>query len=201
MESCNSTEAASLGVLGAVVLAVYFKSFTFWCNEKCFIKYYKTSIMISFIIVGAWILSKVVGFLGIARAINWIYRNIRLKSYDANFNFGNNVYFFRMILDGISIVIMTLPIVLPIILMAGFDPLWFGIFLVFMVELSQITPTCRLLIVCNTKYKWRKKIEYILKATLPFFFINDCGCCFLITFSRNRTILTKIYDCKIILDF
>ena len=75
-----------------------------------------------------------------------------------------------MILDGISIVVMTLPIVLPIIVMAGFDPLWFGIFLVFMVELSQITPPVGFSLFVIQSISG-EKIEYILKATLPFFLL------------------------------
>ena len=75
-----------------------------------------------------------------------------------------------MILDGISIVVMTLPIVLPIIVLAGFDPLWFGIFLVFMVELSQITPPVGFSLFVIQSISG-EKIEYILKATLPFFLL------------------------------
>jgi TRAP-type C4-dicarboxylate transport system permease large subunit len=45
-----------------------------------------------------------------------------------------------LFLDGISITVMSLPITLPIVVLAGFDPLWFGVFLVIMVELGQITP-------------------------------------------------------------
>ena len=75
-----------------------------------------------------------------------------------------------MILDGISIVVMTLPIVLPVIIHAGFDPLWFGIFLVLMVELSQITPPVgfSLFVIQDIS---GEKIDYILKATFPFFVI------------------------------
>jgi len=75
-----------------------------------------------------------------------------------------------MILDGISIVVMTLPIVLPIVTAAGFDPLWFGIFLVFMVELSQITPPVGFSLFVIQSIS-NKNIDYILKATFPFFLI------------------------------
>jgi TRAP-type C4-dicarboxylate transport system permease large subunit len=75
-----------------------------------------------------------------------------------------------MILDGISIVVMTLPIVLPIIVAAGFDPLWFGIFLVFMVELSQITPPVGFSLFVIQSISG-EDISYILKATFPFFVI------------------------------
>jgi TRAP-type C4-dicarboxylate transport system permease large subunit len=75
-----------------------------------------------------------------------------------------------MILDGISIVVMTLPIVLPIITQAGFEPLWFGIFLVFMVELSQVTPPVGFSLFVIQSIS-NEKIEYIVKATFPFFLI------------------------------
>ncbi|RMF47035.1 MAG: TRAP transporter large permease subunit, partial [Deltaproteobacteria bacterium] len=75
-----------------------------------------------------------------------------------------------MILDGISIVVMTLPIVLPVVTQAGFSPLWFGIFLVIMVELSQITPPVgfSLFVIQGIS---GEPISLILRATLPFFLI------------------------------
>jgi len=78
--------------------------------------------------------------------------------------------FLGMILDGISIVVMTLPIVLPIVVAAGFHPLWFGIFLVFMVELSQITPPVGFSIFVIEGISG-EKVGDILKATFPFFVI------------------------------
>ena len=164
------TEAASLGVLGAVVLAVYFKSFTFDVMKNALLNTIKTSIMISFIIVGAGFLSQVVGFLGIARAISEFIGTLDLSPMMLILILGIMYLFLGMILDGISIVVMTLPIVLPIILMAGFDPLWFGIFLVFMVELSQITPPVGFSLFVIQSISG-EKIEYILKATLPFFIL------------------------------
>ena len=164
------TEAASLGVLGAVVLAVYFKSFTFDVMKNALLNTIKTSIMISFIIVGAGFLSQVVGFLGIARAISEFIGTLDLSPLMLILIIGVMYIILGMILDGISIVVMTLPIVLPIIVMAGFDPLWFGIFLVFMVELSQITPPVGFSLFVIQSISG-EKIEYILKATLPFFLL------------------------------
>lgn len=164
------TEAASLGVLGAVVLAVYFKSFTFDVMKNALLNTIKTSIMISFIIVGAGFLSQVVGFLGIARAISEFIGTLGLSPLMLILIIGVMYIILGMILDGISIVVMTLPIVLPIIVMAGFDPLWFGIFLVFMVELSQITPPVGFSLFVIQSIS-EEKIEYILKATLPFFLL------------------------------
>jgi tripartite ATP-independent transporter DctM subunit len=165
------TEAASLGVLGAIILAVYFKSFSFDIMKIALLNTIKTSVMISFIIVGAGFLSQVIGFLGIARAISEYITTLGLSPMMLILIIGIMYIILGMILDGISIVVMTLPIVLPIIVLAGFDPLWFGIFLVFMVELSQITPPVgfSLFIIQSIS---AEKIEYILKATLPFFLLT-----------------------------
>lgn len=165
------TEAASLGVLGAIILAVYFKSFSFDIFKNALLNTIKTSVMISFIIVGAGFLSQVIGFLGIATAVSEYIGTLGLSPMMLILIIGIMYILLGMILDGISIVVMTLPIVLPIIVMAGFDPLWFGIFLVFMVELSQITPPVgfSLFVIQGIS---GEKIEYILKATLPFFILT-----------------------------
>ncbi|ADG92943.1 TRAP dicarboxylate transporter, DctM subunit [Arcobacter nitrofigilis DSM 7299] len=164
------TEAASLGVLGSVILAIYFKSLSFEVMRNALLNTIKTSVMISFIIVGAGFLSQVVGFLGIARAISEFIGSMGLSPFALILIIGIMYVFLGMILDGISIVVMTLPIVLPIIQLAGFDPLWFGIFLVFMVELSQITPPVGFSLFVIQSISG-EKIEYILKATLPFFIL------------------------------
>ncbi len=164
------TEAAAIGVLGAYILAIYFKNLT-WENFKLsLLNSVKTTVMICFIIMGAAFLSQVVGFVGIARALSEYIAGLHLSPYVLIFVLGLMYLFLGMILDGISIVVMTLPIVLPIVLHAHFSPLWFGIFLVIMVELSQITPPVgfSLFVIQGIS---DEKIDTILKATFPFFII------------------------------
>lgn len=164
------TEAAALGVVGAILLALYFRSFSWRIFQDSLLNAVKTTVMISFIIAGASFLSQVVGFLGIARAISAYIGGLGLSPYMLILVIGIMYIFLGMILDGISIVVMTLPIVLPIIVMAGFDPLWFGIFLVFMVELSQITPPVGFSLFVIQSISG-EDISYILRATFPFFLI------------------------------
>ncbi len=164
------TEAAALGVLGSIVLAVYFKNFNLAIFKDALLNTIKTTAMISFIIAGASFLGQVVGFLGIATALSEYVASLHLSPYMLIILIGLMYIVLGMILDGISIVVMTLPIVLPIVLGAGFDGLWFGIFLVFMVELSQITPPVGFsLFVIQSISK--EKIGYIVRATFPFFII------------------------------
>ena len=162
------TEAASLGFVASIIIAIYFKSFTFEVLRVALLNTIKTSVMISFIIAAAGFLSQVIGFLGIARALSEYITTLGLSPMMLILFIGIMYVILGMILDGISIVVMTLPIVLPIVVLAGFDPLWFGIFLVFMVELSQITPPVGFSLFVIQSISG-EKIEYILKATLPFF--------------------------------
>lgn len=164
------TESASLGVLGSVLLAVYFKKFSFEILMTALKNSIKTTAMIALIIAGAGFLSQVVGFLGIARGLSEFVGTLGLSPFLLILVIGLMYVMLGMILDGISLVIMTLPIVMPIIIAAGFSPLWFGIFLVFMVELSQITPPVGFSLFVIQSIS-NEKISYILKATFPFFII------------------------------
>ena len=75
------------------------------------------------------------------------------------------------LLDGFSIVVMTLPIALPMVTAAGFDPIWFGIYLILMVEVSQITPPVgfNLFVIQGLT---GEPIVQIARYALPFFFLD-----------------------------
>lgn len=164
------TEAASLGVVFSMLLALYFKSFTFSIAKLALANTIKTTVMISFIIAGAGFLSQVVGFLGIARALSAFIASLGLTPMMLIVVVAIMYIVLGMMLDGISMVVMTLPIVLPIVTLAGFDALWFGIFLVFMVEMSQITPPVGFSLFVIQSISG-ESIGYIIKATFPFFLI------------------------------
>jgi len=109
------TEAAAIGVVGAFILAIFFKNLTWKNFRQAVISAVKTTSMICFIIIGAAFLSQVVGFIGIARALSLYIVSLKLSPYLLIFVIGIMYLFLGMILDGISIVVMTLPIVLPIV--------------------------------------------------------------------------------------
>ena len=164
------TESAAMGVVGALVLAGAYRCLN-WDNfREALLSSVQTTCMICLIIAGAAFLSQVVGFVGIARGISTYIASLNASPYVLLFVLAIMYLILGMILDGISIVVMTLPIVLPIIVAAGFDPLWFGIFLVIMVELSQITPPVgfSLFVIQGIAFE---PVSEIIKATIPFFLI------------------------------
>lgn len=164
------TEAAAIGVTGALLIALGFKSLNLTNFKAAVLGAVKTTAYIMFIIMGASFLSQVVGFVGIARALSETIAGLNLSPYLLMLVVGIMYLILGCLLDGISIVVMTLPIVLPIVVNAGFDPLWFGIFLVFMVELSQITPPVGFSIFVIQGIS-DESIGVILKAIMPFFII------------------------------
>ena len=165
------TEAAAIGVLGALGLALASGSLTRTAMAESLLSTVKTTAMICFIIAGAAFMSQMVGFVGITRSVSQYITGLELSPYMLLFVLALMYLLLGMILDGISIVVMTLPIVLPIVVLAGFDPLWFGIFVVIMVELSQITPPVGFSIFV-IQFISREDVGTILKATFPFFLIT-----------------------------
>ena len=140
----------------------------------CKKKFLEKKVFFIFLFAAVGCLCQVIGFFGIARALIEYITTLGLSPFMLILIIGIMYVILGMILDGISIVVMTLPIVLPIVVLAGFDPLWFGIFLVFMVELSQITPPVGFSLFVIQSISG-EKIEYILKATLPFFLLMLVG--------------------------
>ncbi|UCD89071.1 MAG: TRAP transporter large permease subunit [Desulfobacterales bacterium] len=134
------TEAAALGVFGATIFAIINRSMNSKIMMECLMGAVKTNAMIMLIVIGASFLSRVMGFLGIPAAITIAITKMNLSPYMLMILLGMVYVVLGCILDGFSIVVMTLPIALPMVTTAGFDPIWFGIYLILMVEVSQITP-------------------------------------------------------------
>jgi TRAP-type C4-dicarboxylate transport system permease large subunit len=93
-------------------------------------------------------------------------------------------------LDGISMVVLTMGVILPTVLKAGIDPLWFGIFIVLVVEMAQITPPVGFnLFVLQGMTK--REIGWIAKVTLPFFFLMIAAVGLIYVFPQIVTYLPK----------
>ena len=164
------TEAAALGVLGATVFAFLNRQMNFKILFECLVGAVKTNAMIMMIVVGAGFLSRVMGFLGIPAAITRTITELGLSPYMLMILLGVFYVILGCLLDGFSIVVMTLPIALPMVTAAGFDPIWFGIYLILMVEVSQITPPVgfNLFVIQGLT---DEPIVKVARYALPFFFL------------------------------
>ncbi len=164
------TEAAAVGVLGALFFAGLTRSLSFAVFREALMGAVKTSCMIMWIVCGAAFLSVAVGYLGIPRALTAWISTLGLSPYVLMLILSVMYLFMGCLLDGFSMIVMSLPIALPLVRLAGFDPLWFGIFLIIMIQLAQITPPVGFnLFVINGLTE--ESIGSIARAAVPFFII------------------------------
>ena len=162
------TEAAALGVFGALVLAGVTGSLTMDSFKESLLGAVKSSCMIGLILVGAHFLTLAMGFLGIPRALTEWIGTLGLSPFELLIYLTVLFVMLGCFLDGISVVVLTVAVVLPMVQQAGIDLLWFGIYIVLVVEMSQITPPVgfNLFVI---QALTGKNILYVARAALPFF--------------------------------
>ena len=166
----TATEAAALGVVGALVIALFSGSLNVKSFYESLAGATRTSCMICFILLGAAYLTNAMSFSGLpADLAAWI-SSIGLSNYALIAALTVFFIILGCFLDGISIVVLTTSVVLPAVTAVGIDPLWFGIYLVFVVEMAQITPPLgfNLFVIQGLT---GKNILEISKMVVPFFII------------------------------
>lgn len=136
----SPTEAAVIGVAGALILAASTGAMSTRGFADALRAATVTTCMISFILAGASFLTVAMGYTGIPRQLAAWIGEMGLSPYALLAALTLFFIVMGMFLDGISIVVLTVSIILPMVTQAGLDPIWFGIFLVIVVEMSQITP-------------------------------------------------------------
>src|SRR3954471_13528324 len=164
------TEAAVLGVAGSLILALVTGSLGWAAFRDSVMGAVKTSCMIAFILTGAAFLTVAMGFTGIPRAMAaWI--------TGQNFSPGALIAVLTLLfivlgcfIDGISMVVLTSAVILPSVRAAGIDLLWFGIFIVVVVEMAQVTPPVGFNLFVLQGLTGRNMF-YVARAALPFFLL------------------------------
>jgi tripartite ATP-independent transporter DctM subunit len=166
----TATEAASLGVVGALILSYFQKSLSIETFKSSLLGATKTSCMIAFILAGSTFLSLAMGFTGLPRNLALWIQNMELSPYILILVLMLFYIILGMFLDGISAVVLTMAIIEPMIRQAGFDMIWFGIFLVIVVEMAQITPPVgfNLFVLQGMA---NKDMGYIAKSAFPLFLL------------------------------
>ncbi|MDX2145265.1 MAG: TRAP transporter large permease subunit [Rhodospirillaceae bacterium] len=164
------SEAAVVGVFGALIVAAAQRCLT-WANLKAsLMSAVKTCSMIGLIVAGALFLSKAAAFLQLPEKIAGEIGALNLGPFALILLLMAVYIVLGCIIDGLSCIVMTLPIVLPLVVQAGFDPVWFGVFLVIVVEMSQVTPPVgfNLFVVQGLT---GESMSRVAAASFPFFLI------------------------------
>jgi len=166
----TATEAASLGVVGALILSFFQNSLTLETFKSSLLGATKTSCMIAFILAGSTFLSLAMGFTGLPKNLAVWIQSMDLSPYVLIFVLMIFYIILGMFLDGISAVVLTMAVIEPMIRQAGFDMIWFGVFLVIVVEMAQITPPVgfNLFVLQGMA---NKDMGYIARSAFPLFLL------------------------------
>jgi len=177
----TATEAASLGVLGALVLSFFQKSLTKESFSKSLLGATKTSCMIAFILAGSSFLTLAMAFTGLPKNLAVFIDTLELSPYMLLLVLTIFYIILGMFLDGISAVVLTMAIIEPMIRQAGFDMIWFGIYLVIVVEMAQITPPVGFnLFVLQGMAK--RDMGFIARSAFPLFLLMILAVIIIISF-------------------
>jgi tripartite ATP-independent transporter DctM subunit len=168
------TEAATVGVLGALGLAWWSKTLNWASFKESLMGAVRTSCMIAFILAGAALLSIAMGFTGVPRVLAGYVNAWDLSPFMLLVLLTCLYIFLGCFLDGVSMMVFTAAVVLPMVKDAGIDLIWFGIFTVIVVEMAQITPPVGFNLFVLQGMTGRDLLQ-VTRASMPFFFLMLLG--------------------------
>jgi tripartite ATP-independent transporter DctM subunit len=186
----TATEAATFGVLGAMALAAAQGSLSWQTFRESLMGATRTSAMIALILAGAAFLSLAMGFTGLPRVLaTWI-GSLGLTKFELLMALLGFYIVLGCFLDGISSVVLTMAVVEPMIRQAGIDVIWFGIFIVVVVEMAQITPPIGFNLFVLQGMTGHE-MSFIARAALPMFLVMVVMVFVLIAFPALATWLPE----------
>ena len=166
----TATEAAAIGVLGSLVISAFQGSLNWSTFKGSLSGATRLYCMIALILAGAQFLTLSMGYIGLPRALaEWI-GSLGLSQFWLVIVLMVFFVILGCFLDGISMVVLTMGVLLPTVQAAGIDLIWFGIFIVFVVEMAQLTPPVgfNLFVLAGMT---KRDLPYIARVSSPLFFL------------------------------
>lgn len=166
----SPSEAAAIAVGFTMVIMAFERTLSFKSVVDACVATARTSSMLGLIIASAAFLSTAMGYLGLPQAIAAQIQALDLSPLMLVALLLVIYIVLGSFLEGMSLIVMTLPIMLPIVMHAGYDKIWFGVFLIVVVEMAQITPPVgmNLFVIQGLT---GEKLATIVKAAFPFFLL------------------------------
>ena len=191
MGFATATEAAVLGVIGSLGLSALQRSLTLDSFRRSLLGAVRTSAMIAFILMGSSFLSLAMGFTGIPRALAEGIGQMNLGPLELIALLTVFYIVLGCFLDGISSIVLTMAVIEPLVRQAGFDMVWFGIYLMLVVEMAQITPPVGFNLFVLQGMTGHD-MGFIARASLPMFLIMVLAVFLLVLFPEAATYLPSV---------
>lgn len=185
MGIATPTEAASLGCVGSIVLAMSYKKLTFGILFTTLRSTLKTSCMIFLIIAGSVGYSQIISFTGVGAGLINFVTSLNMPNIMLIVLMLSVLLFLGCFMDQISMMMLTVPLFMPIIFQVNIDPLWFGIMMLIGLDIGFTTPPFGLLLfVMKGIVSDDITMADIYKASLPFIICNLIALCLILAFPQ-----------------
>ena len=162
------TESAALGVLGALAIAAFYRRLTHRVLYESFEAMLRTTGMLMLIVVGAFYLNFIAGIMGIPQTLTSSVAELGVTPMQTIWFL---VLFYLVLgcfMETMSMMIATVPIVVPVVVQVGFDPVWFGVLVVVLMEAAMITPPIGINLYVVQSVRGGGPIKDVMYGTLPF---------------------------------
>lgn len=181
------TEAAAVGAFTALVFALIYRKLNWLTLKASMLGAVKITAMLLFIIVGAMILSGMLGLLKVPfKMVAWV-ASLPFPPLAILIGIYIMYLFLGMFLDGLALVVLTVPIVFPIIRELGFDPVWFAVALVILVEMCLLTPPVGTNVYVIHGLRPDRPMSEVILGAMPFFFMMLVGLAVITAFPQIAT--------------
>jgi C4-dicarboxylate transporter DctM subunit len=164
----TATESAALGVIAALGVAAWHRSLTLRMLLQAFEGTMRTTAMILAILIAAYFLNFVISSVGLTAQVNRFVTGLGLSSTELLLA----VIVFYLVLgcfmETLSMMVATVPIIAPIMVKAGYDPIWFGVLIVILLETAMITPPVGINLYVVQGLRRRGKIDDVIIGSAPF---------------------------------
>jgi len=187
------TEAAGLGVLAAIILGFSWGGLTFRLLWGAFVDSVQVFVAIGTVMLGALVLSQAISILGLPlEVMSWI-ESMNLTPLSVLFAVSVFYLVLGCFFDGISLMLMTLPIVFPVMTGVGFDPVWLGVIVTILIEVGMLTPPVGMnLYVLSGITGNRVTLLQAAWASLPYWLILLMGVAILTAFPMIALLLPRL---------
>lgn len=166
----TATESAALGVIAALVLAACYRTLTWSMLRQALEGTVRLTATIMLIILGAYFLNFVIGIIGLSASINQYVTSLNLSPVSLLVV----VILFYLILgtfmEEMSMMVATVPVIAPLVINAGYDPVWFGVLIVILIQAALINPPIGMNLFVVHSVRGRGQIMDVVIGALPFFF-------------------------------
>ena len=164
----TATEAAALGVIAALILAGLRRQLTLKVFRETFEGTVRTTAMIMAIVLAAYFLNFVITGIGLTRQLNTLITSLGLSPYGLLAVVVLFYLILGMFMETLSMMVATVPIITPVVIAAGFDPVWFGVVIMLLMELAMITPPVGINLYVVQGLRTRGRIDDVIIGAAPF---------------------------------